>query len=145
MGYCNTMIESIKIYVEDKYWNRIFTDLGAVIVDSPKNADVVFDESEITTPISLSELQNFIISRANNNDIIVKVFGKDIVLPTLQHKIVVALYKNPGINLPELKMLLGVSPEIASHTVENAIYQLRKVYGHDFIVNDKGKYKVGKL
>lgn len=139
------MLENIKIYSDDIYWNRIFSDLGAVLTDSPNNADVVFDVSDITTPISVSELKNYLIMRANNSDIIKKVFNKDVVLPQLQHKIVVMLYKNPDVNITELKSLLGVNPDTTTHTVENAIYNLRKIYGHDFILNEKGKYRIGKL
>ncbi len=139
------MLENIKIYSDDIYWNRIFSDLGAVLTDSPNNADVVFDVSDITTPISVSELKNYLIMRANNSDIIKKVFNKDVVLPQLQHKIIVMLYKNPDVNISELKSLLGVNPDTTTHTVENAIYNLRKIYGHDFILNEKGKYRIGKL
>ena len=145
MGYCETMLGSIKIYTTDKYWNRIFTDLGASVVDSSNVADVIFDDIGVVAPVSLTELQNILIKASNNTDIIFNVFGKNIILPTLQHKIVVILYKNPNINMVELKSALGLSPEITTHSVENAIYQLRKIYGRDFIVNDKGKYKIGKL
>ena len=139
------MLDNIKIYSEDIYWNHIFSDLGAVVTDSPNNADVVFDDSDITTPISAIELKNYLIMRANNSDIIEKVFGRNVVLPQLQHKIVVMLYKNPNVNMAELKSLLGMNPDITTHTVENAIYNLRKIYGHDFILNEKGKYRIGKL
>ena len=67
------------------------------------------------------------------------------MLPALQRKIVVLLYKNPDISINELKELLGVLPNVTTHTVENAIYQLRKNYGHDFIINAKGKYKIGHI
>ena len=43
----------------------------------------------------------------------------------------------------ELKRLIGLSPDITTHTVENAIYQLRKKYGRDIILNINGKYKIG--
>jgi len=139
------MAENIKIYALDKYWQHIFADLGTVVVDSPNVADVVFDDVDITVPLSVDELKSVIFNRFDNQDIIKDVFGQYIVLPTLQRKIVVSLYKNPNISINELKQLLGVSPDLTTHTVENAIYQLRKHYGHEFIKNSGGKYKIGRL
>lgn len=139
------MLEHIKIYTSDKYWNQIFSDLGAVVVDAPNTADVVFDDIKITTPVSVMDLQNIICDCVNNTDIICNVFGKYAVLPALQHKIVVLLYKKPNMTMAELKQALGVLPDVATHTVENAIYQLRKNYGHDIIQNNNGKYKIGSV
>lgn len=139
------MMEKIKIYTSDKYWNRILTDLGACVVDSSDVADVIFDDINFNAPISVDELQNIILSVFNNNDIIRDVFGRDVVLPELQRKIIVALYKNPNIQISELKMAVGLSPDITTHSVENAIYQLRKTYGHDFIINENGGYKIGRI
>ena len=73
------------------------------------------------------------------------MFGRDVVLPELQRKIVVALYKNPNIQMRELKLAVGLSPDITTHSVENAIYQLRKTFGHDFILNENGGYKIGRV
>lgn len=145
MGYCETMFKGIKIYTSDKYWNHIFTDLGADIVDSGNTADVVFDDIDVKAPVSLAELQNIIFNRRNNTDIIQKIFGTDVVLSGLQHRIVVLLYKNPGITMRELKDALGVAPDVATHAVENAVYQLRKIYGRDFIQNIDGGYRIGRL
>jgi len=145
MGYCKTMFENIKIYTSDKYWKQILADLGAVIVDNQNAADVVFDTSNITAPISVMDLKNIIFNSVNNTDVIRAVFGKDIVLPALQRKIIVSLYNNPNENMVELKKSIGVMPGVATHAVENAIYQLRKIYGHDFIQNVNGKYKIGRI
>ena len=139
------MMEKIKIYTSDKYWNRILMDLGACVVDSSDVADVIFDDINFNAPISVDELQNIILSVFNNNDIIRDVFRRDVVLPELQRKIIVALYKNPNIQISELKMAVGLSPDITTHSVENAIYRLRKTYGHDFIINENGGYKIGRI
>ena len=139
------MIENVKIYATDGYWRHIFTDLGATVVDAPNVADVIFEDDDIKLPISVSHLESIILNRLDNRDIIKDVFGKYTILPSLQHKVIIALYKNPDISINELKKLLGVLPNVATHTVENAIYQLRKNYGHDFIQNIKGKYKIGHL
>lgn len=139
------MLENIKVYTSDIYWNHILIDLGVRVVDSSSIADVMFDELKIQTPISINDLQNVIISAFNNNDVINAVFGHDVVLPALQRKIIVALYNNPNMNINELKLAVGLSPDITTHSVENAIYQLRKNYGRDFILNIDGGYKIGRI
>ncbi|MBR5904110.1 MAG: hypothetical protein IKZ49_01085 [Alphaproteobacteria bacterium] len=136
---------SIKVYTKDQYWNHILTDLGVDVVSEPSTADVVFDDIDIQTPISAVNLQNILINAANNADVIKSIFGKDVFLPSLQHKIVVLIYKNPCINIKDLKSALGIAPDISTHSVENAIYQLRKNYGRDFILNADGGYKIGSI
>ena len=143
--YCEIMLSNVKIYTSDLYWNRILTDLGAVVVDNPNIADVVFDDIDINTPISVVDLQKIIFDCMNNLDIIRDIFGVDVILPSLQHKIVVLLYKNPDITMNELKNALGLMPGVTTHAVETAVYQLRKKYGRDFIQNINGKYKIGQL
>lgn len=139
------MFQGIKIYASDRYWNQIFADLGAEIVDSKNAADVIFDDIDIKPPISMLDLQNIIFDCCNNTDIIHKIFGKDVTLSALQHRIVVLLYKNPDITMRDLKNALGLTPDVATHAVETAIYQLRKTYGHDFIQNIDGGYRLGQL
>lgn len=143
MGYCVNMLDSIKIYTSDVYWNHIFRNLGADVVDSPNFADVIFDDIDVAAPVSSAELKNIILSGIDK--IIQKIFGQDVVLSQLQRKIVILLYKNPNINMADLKSALGVLPGVTTHAVENAIYQLRKNYGHDFIINNDGKYKIGQI
>ena len=145
MFYCESMLENIKVYASDECWKHILADLGATIVDRPNMADVVFDDINIVTPVSVQELCGLVFSNKNNTDVIRNVFNRDIVLPELQHKIVVLLYKNPDMTLCDLKNALGILPDVSSHAVETAIYQLRKKYGHDFILNSNGKYKIGRI
>ena len=45
----------------------------------------------------------------------------------------------------QLKCALGYSPDASTHTVDTAIYQLRRAYGRDFILNTDGVYSLGKL
>lgn len=139
------MLENVRIYTSNKYWNHILTDLGANLVDAPNVADVIFDDISINAPVSVDDLQKLILNHFNNNDVISAVFGHDIVLPSLQRKIIVALYKKPNIQIQELKLMVGVAPDMATHTVENAIYQLRKTFGRDFILNENGGYKIGRV
>ena len=145
MFYCKTMLDSVRIYTSDKFWNQILTDLGANLVDSPNFADVNFDNIDVDAPISVIDLENIILNCCDNVEIIKKVFGKNIILPRMQHKIIVLLYKNPNINMRNLKKALGLMPDITTHAVENAIYTLRKTYGREFIINENGKYRIGKL
>lgn len=139
------MLDNIKVYTSDTYWNQILSDLGAVMVDSAKLADVVFDELQIDTPISVMDLQNIILSKVDNSDIIRHIFGGDVKLSNLQHRLIVFLHKNPNTNMHDLKIALGISPDITTHAVETAIYQLRKIYGHNIIENINGKYKIGRV
>ena len=139
------MLKNIKIYTSDIYWNHILTGLGADVVDSPNIADVMFDDLQFDAPVYIGDLKNIILSSLDNFDIIKKIFGKNVVLSQLQRKIIVMLYKNPNVNMNDLKSLIGVSPNVTMHAVETAIYQLRKIYGRDFIVNNNGKYKIGKI
>ena len=144
-GIVQLMLENIKIYSSDKYWQHIFADLGAIVVDNQNMADVVFDDIATNTPVSVDDLKKLIFDCLDNQDIITNIFGRYIILPNLQRKVIVSLYKNPNISMRELKENLGFFPYVTTHTVENAIYQLRKNYGHDFIQNDNGKYKIGHL
>ena len=145
MGYRKSMLENIKIYTSDKFWKQIFADLGLCVSEKADIADVVFDDIHVKPPISVTDLKNVIFAYADSPEIIKKVFSEIIVLPKLQHKIIVNLYKKPDISINELKALVGLSPDITTHTVENTIYQLRKKFGHDIIQNINGKYRIGHI
>lgn len=139
------MLDNIKIYTSDIYWKQILSDLGAVIVNSENLAEVVFDNIKIVKPISIPDLQNIILSKVDNSDIICHIFGDNVKLSNLQRKIIVLLYKNPNMNIHDLKNALGISSDMTTHAVETAIYQLRKIYGRDIIENTDGKYKIGRI
>ena len=124
---------------------QILSDLGADIVGAANVADVVFDDIKINKPVSIMDLQNIIFSQVDNSDIISEVFGGNVKLSNLQRRLIVMLYKNPNINIHDLKNALGVAPDMTTHAVETAIYQLRKIYGHDIIENVNGKYKIGRI
>ena len=145
VGYGKTMLGDIKIYSSDKFWNQIFTDLGISVAENADVADVIFDDIDIKMPISVIDLKNAVFTYLDNSDVVRSVFGANILLPVLQHKIIITLSKKPDITMAELKLLIGLSPDITTHTVENAIYQLRKKYGHDIILNINGKYRIGQL
>ena len=96
-------------------------------------------------PISVLELKSKLIAATDNSKIIHKIFGTNARLSNLHAQIVAHLYKSGGMDSGTLKTALGYSADAATHTVDTAIYQLRKMYGHDFIVNDNGVYRIGKL
>ena len=144
-GIVQLMLENIKIFSSDKCWQHIFADLGAAVVDNQNIADVVFDDIATNSPVSVDDLKKLVFDYLDNRDIITNIFGQYIILPNLQRKVIVSLYKKPNLSMRELKENLGFLPDVTTHTVENAIYQLRKTYGHDFIQNDNGKYRIGHL
>ncbi|MBN1281464.1 MAG: hypothetical protein JW985_00655 [Alphaproteobacteria bacterium] len=139
------MLNGISIYATNKVWRKILIDLGATLVDDSKLADLNFDSLEVPDNLTPIELQSIILNTIDTNqrEIIKKIFKKSEVLPSLQKSIVVLLYKTGGISASDLKSVMGYSPDIATHTIDTAIYQLRKTYGKDFIKNENGKYFIG--
>ena len=94
------------------------------------------------TPLQLKTL---ILNAADADNILRRVFNSDVHLPRIQSQIVVCLYKTDGMTTTELKDALGYAPDVTTHVVETAIYQLRKAYGREFIKNTNGVYRLGKL
>lgn len=139
------MLSGIRIYSADPVWRQILTDLNAVVADAPGPADLDFDALGLDMPIGALELKAAILNAGDNTSIIRNVFGRDVSLSRLHSNIVAVLYKSGGLNIADLKSALGYSPDAATHTVDTAIYQLRKIYGRDFIQNKNGVYHIGKL
>ena len=139
------MLNGIRVYSADPYWRNILTDLGATVLNSPNATDLNLDSLNILMPVSPVQLKAALLDAADSSNIIHKVFGKNVRLSNLHTQIVVQLYKSGGMDSGTLKSVLGYSADAATHTVDTAIYQLRKIYGHDFIVNENGVYKIGKL
>ena len=139
------MLTGVRIYTSDKIWRQILTDLNATVLDAPNVIDIDFDEFRIKKTITPLELKSFILKAMDNSHIIASVFGKDMSLPQLQSQIIACLYKTGGMTVDQLKCALGYSPDASTHTVDTAIYQLRRAYGRDFILNTDGVYSLGKL
>lgn len=141
------MLSGIRIYTADNIWRQILSNLGAVVAENQSVADVNFDSLNVSSVLSPIELKSIVLKamEAQEQKVINDIFGESIVLPRLQMQIVVLLHKSGGMSAAELKDVLGYSPDIATHTIDTAIYSLRKQYGRDFIKNENGKYKVGKL
>ena len=139
------MLTGIRIYTSDTIWRQILGDLGAIVLDTPNSMDIDFDSLEITTPIGPLELKSRLLTANDTGKTLRLIFGKDVSLPRLQAQILVALRKTGGMTAGELKHALGYAPDVATHTIDNAIYQLRRTYGRGFILNTNGVYSIGKL
>ena len=139
------MLTGIRIYSSDVVWRHILADLNAVVLDAPDTAEVNLDDISLEIPVSALDLKAVILSALDNTKILQDIFGKAVYLPQLQAQIVVWLYKTGGLSLNALKKVLGYMPNMTTHAVDTAIYQLRKNYGKDFIQNKHGVYIIGKL
>lgn len=143
--YSKSMLAGIRIYTSDSVWRQIFSDLNATVLDSPFSADLDFDDIILKKPISPIELKSLILSAIDNTYLLREIFGSDVSLSRIQAQIVVLLYKNGGLSTSQLKQALGYPSDVATHSIDTAIYQLRKKYGHSFIENNGGVYRLGKL
>ena len=139
------MLSGIRLYTSDPVWQQILTDLNATVLSAPNAAYLNFDELELSNPISPIELKSAILNATDSRHILHQIFGSDVTMPRLQSQIVVWLYKTGGMTANELKNALGYAPDVATHTVDTAIYQLRKLYGRGFIKNTNGVYSLGQL
>ena len=140
------MLHGIKIYSGNPVWRHILSELGATVIDVPNVLDVNFDNIEPDHPISISELKSLIVNCNDNTEVLHSVFGHNIPqLSDVQKNIIVALRHSEGMSGNELKSALGFEPNIDTHTIDTAIYNLRKLYGHDFIQYDNGVYKLGTV
>lgn len=139
------MLRGVRIYTSDTLWRQILGDLGATVLDAPTASDVNFDTIDVPEKITPIQLKSLILSAVDNSSIINRILGDGVNLPRMQEQIVALLYKTGGMRAVEIKAALGYSPSAATHTVDTAIYQLRRTFGRDFIVNDGGIYRLGKL
>ena len=139
------MLSGIRIYASDCVWRQILADFGATVLDAPNSTDINFDDFGDVGILSPLELKSLIVGASDNGHILRDVFGRDVSLPRVQGQIVVLLYKSGGMTVTELKHALGYSPDVTTHTVDTAIYQLRRTYGRAFIKNTNGVYRLGQL
>lgn len=139
------MLKGIRVYSADSVWRDILRDLGATVLDAPTNVDVNLDSLNIMMPVTPLDLKAALITAADNSKIIRDIFGTNVRLSNIHAQIIARLYKSGGMDATQLKTSLGYSADTTTHTVDTAIYQLRKMYGHNFIVNENGVYRIGKL
>lgn len=122
-------------------WRGILTDLGARF-SSREFADVIFSTDRKISP---SELKAEILRLRDAREaaIIKKICGNT-TLSGSQKKIIIALHRAGafGADSGELQQHLGYAPGAATNAVGTAIYQLRKIFGKEFIKNEGGKYKL---
>lgn len=137
------MLTGIRIFTSGPYWRAIVTDLNAVLVDDANLADVDLDSLELHVPASPLELKSAIISALDDSKVLLAVFGRAVSLSPIQRQIVVRLKKTGGMTADELKLALGYARDTTTHTVDTAIYGLRKLFGRNFIINENGIFKIG--
>lgn len=139
------MLSGFKIFSSDPVWQQIVTEFGAAVTTDSVLCDVNLDTLNLKTPVSPSLLKSSIIAATDNTAIIDSVFGEHVSLSPIQSQIVTLLYKTGGMSADNLKVALGYAPDATTHSVETAIYELRKLYGHDFIKNINGIFKLGRI
>lgn len=139
------MLSGIRVFSSDLVWRQILSDLNAVVLDMPSATDINLDKVDIPMPISAQELKALLIRAGDNTGILNTVFGRPVSLSNLQSQIIATLYNTGGLSLAHLKGALGYAPDTSTHAVDTAIYQLRKMFGHEFIINDNGVYRLGRI
>ena len=139
------MLSGIKIFSSDPVWQQIITELGGTVTTDSVLCDVNLDTLNLKTPVSPSLLKSSIIAATDNTAIIDSVFGEHVPLSPIHSQIVTLLYKSGGMSVDNLKVALGYAPDATTHSVETVIYELRKLYGHDFIKNINGIFKLGRI
>lgn len=145
MVYAEYMLSGVRIYTSDAVWRQILADLNAAVLDAPSVIDLDFDNLGIKGPVTPTELKSIILAADDSEDIVHSVLGKTVSLPRIQAQIIVLLYKTGGMSSDELKCALGYAPDVATHTIDTAIYQLRKVFGREIIQNNNGVYQLGGI
>ena len=139
------MLTGLRIFSTDNIWRQILADLNADIVDNSKIADVDFDALNFSLPIHPANLRVLLMDAMDNSHIITRVLGPNARLSRLPAQIIAILYKTGGMSSADLKAALGYAPDANTHTVDTAICGLRKTYGREFIQNDDGVYKLGRI
>lgn len=145
IGYNEHMLSGIRIYASDNVWRQILSDFGATVLDASIPGVINFDDLNISESISPLDLKSIILNARDNTDVLYKIFGAHIALPSIQGRIVALLHKSDGMTIGELKSALGYAPDVTTHAMDTAIYQLRQKYGREFIKNTNGVYRLGKL
>jgi len=139
------MLSGVRIYSSDAVWRHILADLNASVADAPGPGYLNLDSLNLPHPVTSTQLKSIILDAMDYSDVLRRVFGHRVTISRMQTQIVALLEQSGGMTISQIKDALGFSPDIATHTIDNAIYQLRKSYGRDFIQNNNGVYTIGKL
>ncbi len=139
------MLDGIRIFSSDDVWREILRDMGATVVDAMVPGVVNMDAIAPNGPVTMDALKNLILENLDNAKILRSVFGDNVpVLSDVQEGVIVALVRSGGMSGAALKHALDYMP-ISTHAIDTAIYNLRKLYGRDFIVLENGVYKIGSV
>lgn len=139
------MLDGIRIFSSDDVWREILRDMGATVVDAMVPGVVNMDAITPNGPVTMDALKNLILENLDNAKILRSVFGDNVpVLSDVQEGVIVALVRSGGMSGTVLKHALDYMP-ISTHAIDTAIYNLRKLYGRDFIVLENGVYKIGSV
>ena len=140
------MLNGIRIYSSDPIWRQILSELGATVSDEFDGTFIDFDSLNIKQPATPIIIKTAIQNAIDGNiQLLYDIFGRKVQLPYIQTQIVIMLYKSGGMSAADLRKALGYSPNATTHAVDTAIYQLRKSFGREFIINTDGVYKIGQL
>lgn len=143
--YSNSMLSGMRIYTSDNVWRQILCDLGADVTDAATSTDINLDDLDVPKGVSSMQLKKILLDASDDRHIIKKIFSRYVKITRLQAIIVISLYKSGGMTADQLKIAAGYAPDTTTHTVDTAIYQLRRAYGRQFIENNNGVYKLGQL
>ena len=139
------MLNGIRIFSSDPVWRQIVSELDAAVFDAPELADVNIDTLDMAPGITIPELKVAIVAATDNDAVVRQIFGPGVTVPPSLARVAVLLHKSGGMTAGQLRDALGYSRDATTHAIEAAIYQLRRVFGRDFIQNNDGVYRLGKL
>ena len=140
------MTDAIKFWTKDKIWAGILTDMGFVAADAPQDADFVWAPPH--GPLTAIDLRGEILRQIDAARIadLCRIFGdRADTVGGVQEKIALFLHRRGGLTIRQMNEFLGYSADTKTHTVDTAIYQLRRAFGPDFILCNNGVYTLGKL
>lgn len=144
--YSGDMLDGIRIYSSDALWRQILSEFGATVSDVPDATYLDFDALGVPMPATPIMIKTAIQNAVDGNiKLMREILGRDVHLPYIQAQIVILLYKSGGMSAADLRTALGYAPNATTHAVDTAIYQLRKLFGREFIINSNGVYKIGRI
>ena len=141
--YNRPMMNEVIFFTKDPVWRKIMTEMGAAFSEQ---ATINLDNLIGEVPISAAKLYSLILRAADaeSDEIIHKVFNKNVTLSETGMKIIIALYRagSNGLSAEELSKTLGYADTSVSHAADAAVYQLRKTFGKEIIETKNGKYRL---
>ena len=137
------MLSGITFWTSDKIWHGILADLGAAPA-GPDLADLVFAPEEYAGAPTVLELKSKIVAEIDRERAaaVKKACGATASVSTVQAKIICLLERagKRGVSAEVLRRAMGYSPGANTRALDTAVYNLRKIFGADFIKTEKGKF-----